>query len=445
MDTIEEILEAMRAAAGNHGLHAVYAKTLAANDNSKNQVYLGGGFEALNMFPHGDLVAANGPEGGARRERVHARISVSWLNEAGEAHPTRQTSLILYPRYPEVRLSGFLRGSAAAPSELMGGTARIPGRVLFFGVTGDDRVLAYVVHPDSPVAADFAALQCPEVGVFRDLSDLIPGAVDPVDVIRTAVAQAAALGWTPSVKLSQQGVAEPYTARNAGGYTLEAHLGIQPNGRAEPDYEGWEIKQYAVRNFQTLGAANPVTLLTPEPDGGLYHDDINAFMMQHGYPDQNGIADRRNFGGTYRIGANAYHRTGLKLDMVGLEADGRKFTLDGAIRLITEAGEPKATWSFGKLLEHWSKKHARVAYVPSLKRDPPPEFMFSDQVTLYVGTDFARFLRAMRSGAVYFDPALKAPLVNGQVVGNVHRRCQFRVRHADLGLLYDREIPPVGA
>lgn len=37
------------------GATRVLAKPLAANDNSKNQVYLGGGFGALNIIPHSEI------------------------------------------------------------------------------------------------------------------------------------------------------------------------------------------------------------------------------------------------------------------------------------------------------------------------------------------------------------------------------------------------------
>ena len=33
------------------GCQKVYVKNLSPNDNSKNQVYLGGSFEILNIFP----------------------------------------------------------------------------------------------------------------------------------------------------------------------------------------------------------------------------------------------------------------------------------------------------------------------------------------------------------------------------------------------------------
>ncbi|WP_237064667.1 hypothetical protein [Loktanella sp. M215] len=38
-----------------HGAVRFYAKRIAPNDNSKNQVYLGGGFGALNIIPHGPV------------------------------------------------------------------------------------------------------------------------------------------------------------------------------------------------------------------------------------------------------------------------------------------------------------------------------------------------------------------------------------------------------
>ncbi len=37
------------------GVRRLVAKRLAENDNSKNQIYLGGGFEALNVLPFGDI------------------------------------------------------------------------------------------------------------------------------------------------------------------------------------------------------------------------------------------------------------------------------------------------------------------------------------------------------------------------------------------------------
>ena len=100
--------------------------------------------------------------------------------------------------------------------------------------------------------------------------------------------------------MSRAGVPEPYSARNGGGYTLEAELGILPNGYAEPDFMGWEVKQYGVRDFERYTAKSPVTLMTPEPTGGVYRDGgLEVFLRRFGYPDKAGNAGRINFGGVY--------------------------------------------------------------------------------------------------------------------------------------------------
>mgnify|MGYP000114921228 CR=1 FL=1 len=439
METIDEILTAMLEAAGAPGLRSAYAKILAPNDNSKNQVYLGGGFGALNIIPHGDITRENGAQGGAVRERSYAYIDLRWIDGQG-AHVAPNAKLILYPRYPEVRLSGFLLGCRPSPSDLMGVGVRTPGRVLFLGVSGDGRIFGLAVGHDHPVAAEVEAIDTPLIGVFTDLSGLIPGRTDPVTVIREAVRAIADIGWMPSVKLDENGNPQPYAAQNGGGYTLEASLGVRPNGRAEPDYEGWEIKQYSVRDFTRFAAKNPVTLMTPEPDGGLYHDDLPRFIAEHGYPDQNGVPDRMNFGGIYKVGGDQHRLTGLRLDLEGFEHRTGRFDPNGKVRLVTANGEARATWAYQKLLEHWSRKHARAAYIPSSKQGRPPEYRFSDNATLFIGTDFIRLLSAIHEGLVYLDPALKAKIVDGAVVGGIHRRCQFRIRHKDLPKLYERQI-----
>ncbi len=40
--------------------------------------------------------------------------------------------------------------------------------------------------------------------------------------------------------IKSDGSITPYLARNGGGYTLEAELGILPNSYSEPDLLGWE-------------------------------------------------------------------------------------------------------------------------------------------------------------------------------------------------------------
>ena len=42
--------------------------------------------------------------------------------------------------------------------------------------------------------------------------------------------------------------------------------------RIEPDFLGWEVKQFAVEDFERIESAKPITVMTPEPDGGFYKD-----------------------------------------------------------------------------------------------------------------------------------------------------------------------------
>ena len=63
-----------------HGAARFYAKRLAPNDNSKNQVYLGGGFGALNIIPHGPVESDDSSRAGSVRDRAKAMVRFFWLN-----------------------------------------------------------------------------------------------------------------------------------------------------------------------------------------------------------------------------------------------------------------------------------------------------------------------------------------------------------------------------
>ena len=244
-----------------HGAARFYAKRLAPNDNSKNQVYLGGGFGALNIIPHGSVESDDSSRAGSVRDRAKAMVRFFWLDDEG-ATPAPDAQLILYPKYPEVRMSGFLRGAERAPNVLM--KSRDEGRVLFFGICPDGRVLGHVVASDDPVARAFDATApgLDVTGVFLDLEKLRQGGTDPKEALLAALRRIHAKGWIGSQKMGRAGVPEPYSARNGGGYTLEAELGISPNGYADPDFMGWEVKQYGVGDFTSYRAKSPVTLMT---------------------------------------------------------------------------------------------------------------------------------------------------------------------------------------
>ena len=419
-----------------YGATRFYAKQLAPNDNSKNQVYLGAGFGALNIIPHGEVEEDGSLLAGSVRDRAKAPVDFWWMDKQGIS-PAPDAQLILYPKYPEVRMSGFLRGAVRAPAPLM--RSRDDGRVLFFGVCPDGRVIGYAVDKEASEAVSLRdkLLSLETSGVFVDLQSLKLKGASSRKMLLDALRRIQAKGWVPSKKMSKKGEPLAYDALNGGGYTLEAELGISPNGYAEPDYLGWEVKQYGVRDFVKYFAKSPVTLMTPEPTGGLYRDEgVEAFLRRYGYPDKSGKEGRINFGGVYANGRDFHADTGLRLVLEGYDPEQGKITdVDGQIALINRTDKVAASWRFKGLISHWNRKHAKAVYVPSMMRAPPPQYAYGSCVELCEGADVLLLLRALSSGTVYYDPGIKMEKANTPSPVT-KRRSQFRVKHNDLSKLY---------
>lgn len=429
MDDLRSILAAMSEA----GARRFIAKWLAPNDNSKNQVYLGGDFAALSILPHGDVEMDSTERAGSKRERDKASLNFAWIDEQG-LDCASEATLILYPRYPEVRFSGFLRGCIRPPTALM--TSREAGRLLILGIVPGKAVLGHVVGASHAAALEVDAVRPPLLGgVFLELTAIARGSDTRAELVERLRA-IHERGWITSHRLGDDGQPQPYAAPNGGGYTLEACLGVRPNGDAEPDFLGWEVKQYGVRNDASLRPKGPVTLFTPEPVGGYYrHAGPEAFVRRFGYADRTGRADRLNFGGIYRCNGESHHLTGLRLRLHGHDPLSGKITsMDGGIALETIEGEIAAWWSFRGLLTHWTRKHERAVYVPSRKRIEPLAYAFGPTAELFEGSDFLALLGAVRRGAVYYDPGIKLEAASSRP--RTKRRSQFRVGHGDLADLY---------
>lgn len=416
------------------GVDRLYAKFLAANDNSKNQPYFGGDFSALNIFPAGKPEASNTSSYAAGIFK--ARLNFAWLADDGTISPAPNAKLILYPQYPEVRFSGYLSGSGNAPSMWMGST-RIPNRVLLLGVTRVGQIVGYAAGPESSIANEVRSLDnLQSFGIFLQIP-LAPSDSASADrsTLLMELCRIAQRGWITSKRLSAEGNSVPCRAPNCGGYTLEAELGITPNGYSEPDYRGWEVKQHGVNDFVTY-KGGVITLMTPEPTAGLYKTDgVVSFVKEFGYKDPDRF-DRRNFGGTHRSGA-VCERTGLTLTLGGYDPVKRKITdAKAGISLIDKAGRAAATWLYADLLAHWNRKHAIAAYVPSISRsDVDREYRYASKVRLGTGTDFSKFLDAVFTGKIYYDPGIKVE--NYSSIPKTKRRSQFRIKSTDLSGLYN--------
>lgn len=426
-------LDQLRMAMRSHGVRRLLVKFLSPNDNSKNQVYLGGDLSVVNVLPAGEPEAATS---GSHAEPIFkARMAFAWLDDEGTVHPAPSAQLILYPQYPEVRFSGFLRAASAAPSEMM--TSRAQGRLLVFGITGDRRVVGYAATSESPLAKQLAAADLEaDVGVFR----IVPIAAHDADgnsraSLLAELCRIHRAGPIAGWRLGPENQRYHCSAPNCVGVTLESELGIIANSNASPDFLGWEVKAHSVARLDRP-SSGAITLMTPEPSGGFYKTEgVAAFVREFGYPDKKGRPDRLNVGGIHAVGVRTAS-TGLRLALNGYDGDSSTLLrADGELALIDDADRVAASWSFAKLLGHWQRKHAKAVYVPAIRASRAPvTFRYGAKILMCEGTEFLRLLRAVADGHVYYDPGIK--LENASGTGTTKRRSQLRIAFSQLPLLY---------
>ena len=425
------------------GVNQILFKRLAPNDNSKNQPYLASHISELSFLPTTNIVQESSTSGKTkdpkRQIRYKAALDFSWLSEDGQLYPAPGTQIIYYPQYPEVRLSGFLKRCKANLSEWMAPdkSGRACGRTLFLGIQPQGKVIAWLAPPHSQANSDLDSAPSVEINsIFYQLLEHEQKASSRTLLINE-LARIHRLGYIPGKRLDKHGNRKEYNAPNGGGYTLEAELGVIPNGIAEPDFLGWEIKQFAVPDFNKAFTSKPQTLLTPQPDGGFYADNgLIPFIQKYGYEDTK-QADKYNFNGCHLFNEKS-KKTQLTLILTGFDQSTGKITnAAGYLALIDCDGQVAASWSFAKLLNHWKKKHNKAAYIPSSKEKGKdgPTYQYGNNVTLFSGTTFERFLRAIAAHHVYFDPGSRVN--NLSTNPEAKHRNQFRIKHKDLCKLYE--------
>lgn len=438
----------LKAIMADAGVTQLYFKVLAPNDNSKNQPYFGSDLSSLNIFPTGELVESEStstkPSLKPGKKKFTASLNFSWMDADGRIVPAPGAQLILYPQYPEVRFSGFLRQCENAPNELMdfNKRGRELGRVLLMGVTKSGAIIGYLASPESVIAKQIASLKNVEQhGLFSKIG-LYPDKekVDSRVILLKELRRIHQKGWIKGRRLQAGLPPADCNNPNCGGLTLEAELGILPSGAAEPDFMGWEVKQYGVSSFDSTGS-KAITLMTPEPDGGYYSDKgVEAFIRKFGYADKMGRADRYNFGGTHKYGER-HSTTGLTLTLLGYDAEKNKIIDPSAgLALVSGKGEQAAIWHYRKLIDHWKRKHSQAVYVPSLARvGTAREYCYGKIVRLGVGTDFFRFLGAVATQRIYYDPGIKLENASTSYPAT-KRRSQFRIKSGQIDALYDSTV-----
>jgi hypothetical protein len=409
-----------------------FFKPLSENDNSKNQIYFGSSFQVLQQIPFGTITEF--PEN--KDPNYKASVNFWWINNSGHTSPAPNTQLILYTRYPEVRLSGFLSNCPTAPREHLQPISREErannngkdGRVLIFGICPDNKVYGFLATKNSSLAKSILAnLYLDKQGKTIQEFPLkgLPG-TDKTELINK-LHDIVKAGWHESVRLFPNGEIKPYQASNAGGYTLEALFGIIPNGIAEPDFKGWELKTFS---------RTRITLMTPEPDQGFYHEKgAKEFVLKYGHDSPDVI---KYFTGTHKIDTL---NTTSQMTLIIKGFDFKKGTISdmaGGLYLLDNNNTPTAIWTFNELITHWSRKHSHACYVKykSEEKKGKPGYIYYSPVYLGENTDLSLFLKTMQSGLIVYDPATKVTL-NSKGNMNVKPRSQFRIYFKNLKYLYE--------
>lgn len=313
-------------------------------------------------------------------------------------------------------------------------TQRLADRLLLFSVAKNGNVLGYVADPNSEISNEFNKSQSSyDHGVFKVIE--LPQIQNNRIKLLNELLRINQLGWIKSKRLHGNGNVLSCESSNCGGYTLEAELGITPNGYSEPDFLGWEVKQFGVKNFEKINSS-VITLMTPEPTDGIYKSEgTESFLRKYGYADKTGREDRINFGGVHKAGIR-HSSTNLEMQLIGYDSESGKIrNSNGRISLVDVHGNETASWSFASMLLHWNRKHNLACYVPSLSEtDLERKYKYGEKIILGSGTDFQLFLAQMANGNIYYDPGIK--MENASSKPKIKKRSQFRIKSQFLPNLY---------
>lgn len=413
----------------------VYVKRLVKNNNSKQQIYVAqGDTQILNVFPLNDFKAVL--NNNAKKETFHASCNFFWLDEDGNKFLAPGAKFILYPKYPEVRFSGFVQGCKKAPSDILNNP--VEGRFLFFGVSKFNEILGFVTDAGSEISNEFASLKnIPMVGILYSLAILAQKIIiDTKSELLQKLKEIYSKGWIDSKQLKPGFIIAPCNESRCGGLTLEAELGIIQNGRSEPDYLGWEVKQFGVKKLHLINSSR-ITLMTPEPDGGVYKDQGGiGFVRKYGYVSPKNV-ERMDFTGYHKC-SKIQKKSGLTLNIDGYDfLNSKIIDANGGIYLFDKTGNVAASWSFSKMLTHWNKKHAKATYVPSLlNKIPNRQYQYSNNIILGEGTDFSFFIDSVANGRIFYDPGIHIDNISTKAI--LKPRSQFRISSKFINQLYHK-------
>lgn len=425
-------IQQLRTLLGGQGVRTAYVKFLSTRqDNDKNQIYLGGALDGVtNLFP-ATIAARSSSQSTKKRAsssgtpKLEATLDFAWLGLNGDRHDARGTRIIDYFQYPEVRMSGFLKGCQFAPDALRRvNQAKYGRRILVMGTAHDGKVVGLVLtERDDELVTNFPELPLQGGrGVLHVLTVNDRTGADPAILIRDEITAIVKGGWYSS-RIKRGTVIEPFNGSQGGGYTLEALLGVAANGNKAPDRHGFEIKGFS---------GSRISLMTPTPDYGFQGaHSFRRFMERYGRPGQKDDGSRR-FVGVHRSRTNNA-KTGWTLRVEGYD---RQHDIFGNPETVgVELFDPAnadviAGWSLEKLANCWNAKHANALYLAFRARDTMDglkEYSYAPRWVTGTGTDIWKLLRAIDSGLVFYDPADTI-----YADGKAKVRSQWRINARDL-------------
>lgn len=420
----------MRKAFIDRGCSELLIKQLSPHqDNEKNQVYLGGSSnELISILPGEDKLRSKSTSVAKKRSNtrfliIEKSIKLFWLNESEPEAYAPHAKIINYFQYPEIRLSGFLRGCPNPPDALRRDNQHSYGRrFLVLGISGEEIYATVVTDMQREIIQKILPLPKWEpYKLFKVLT--LTKASSPLIDPTKLLAEIRLLSGKKyeGCSLKERGQKpQPYFASNGAGYTLEALLDIPKNSNSGPDKYGFEIKAFT---------RNRITLMTPEPDFGYrYEQGLTAFLHQFGWPGTKKDGSHR-FNGKHNT-LRAYPLSNLKLEILHWDAVHGVPTGKGnpdVILVDNDTREIAAGWTFTKLSASWSKKHAGGMYVQATRAQPlrtakPPRYSFGPEIHCGIGTSPLYLLKAISEGRIYLDPGDRV-----DSIGQEKKRTQWRI------------------
>lgn len=418
----------------SQGVKQIYVKHLSKKqDNDKNQIYLGKGIGSITNILPTTLSLRSASESMRKRRskrgryKIEAKLDFEWFAADGQRYPSPDAKIIDYFQYPEVRMSGFLTQCVNPPDALRRrNQLRYGKRILILGANPQGKTFGLLLTElEDPLVTTFPILSdLPRIKILR--THILGGTIgsNPRDLLVEELTELSGI-WHPSITLKPGDEHPvPFKGNQGAGFTLEALLNVPRNAKKEPDKHGFEIKSFK--------RGGKISLMTPTADTGQEGDlSFRDFMDKFGWIGKKGDG-RIVFNGVHRY-QKICASTGYSLEVLGFEPIDKKFieeTKDITVCLIDPDSELMVSgWTFDKLLNCWSKKHASACYVEYEKRsyagegtEHDSEYRYTGKIYLGGGTSIFNYLMSIISKVVFYDAGHEI-----SADGSTHQRPQWRI------------------